>query len=35
MNRYITLLRGINVAGKNKLVMADLKAAVSELGFSM
>lgn len=34
MNRYITLLRGINVAGKNKLVMADLKAAVSELGFS-
>jgi len=26
MTRYIALLRGINVGGKNKIIMADLKA---------
>ncbi|MBP2621574.1 DUF1697 domain-containing protein [Streptococcus panodentis] len=31
--RYILLLRGINVGGKNKVVMADLKADLEELGF--
>ena len=27
MTKYIALLRGINVGGKNKIKMADLKAA--------
>ena len=31
---YVALLRGINVGGKNKIKMADLKAAFEELGFS-
>lgn len=31
--RYVLLLRGINVGGKNKVVMADLKADLVELGF--
>ena len=31
--RYVLLLRGINVGGKNKVVMADLKADLAELGF--
>ena len=30
---YISLLRGINVAGKNKIKMADLKAGYEALGF--
>lgn len=34
MKRYIALLRGINVAGKNKIVMSELKKDMSELGFS-
>ena len=25
MNRYIALLRGINISGKNKIAMAELK----------
>lgn len=33
INRYIVLLRGINVSGKNKLPMADLRALLSELGY--
>ena len=31
--RYVLLLCGINVGGKNKVVMADLKADLAELGF--
>ncbi len=33
-NTYITLLRGINVGGKNKVIMSDLKKCLEELGFS-
>jgi len=32
--RYVVLLRGINVGGKNKLPMADLRAALIDEGFS-
>ena len=32
MPRYVILLRGINVGGKNKLSMAALKEALEELG---
>lgn len=32
MERYIALLRGINVSGKNKIAMAPLKASFVELG---
>ena len=31
--RYISLLRGINVSGKNKILMADLKVLYISLGF--
>jgi len=34
VNTYITFLRGINVGGKNKVVMSDLKKCLEELGFS-
>lgn len=34
MKRYIALLRGINVGGKNKLPMADLKKEFVNLDFS-
>ena len=34
MNRYLVLLRGINVGGKNIIKMADLKASFEEMGFS-
>lgn len=33
MNRYIALLRGINISGKNKISMSELKAAFMELGY--
>lgn len=33
MKRYIALLRGINISGKNKVPMAELKAGVERLGF--
>lgn len=33
MKRYIALLRGINVSGKNKITMADLKKEILGLGF--
>jgi|SRR3990172_201302 len=33
MNRYVALLRGINVGGKNLIKMADLKACFEALGF--
>lgn len=32
MTRYVALLRGINVGGKNKVAMADLRAWVANLG---
>ena len=34
MRSYLVLLRGINVGGKNKVPMAELRAALEELGFS-
>lgn len=33
MTRYIVLLRGINVSGKNKLPMVDLRKMLSVLGY--
>ena len=33
MKKYIALLRGINVSGKNKISMSELKANFIELGF--
>ncbi|MCU0436560.1 MAG: DUF1697 domain-containing protein [Raineya sp.] len=32
METYISLLRGINVSGKNKILMADLKAIYENIG---
>jgi uncharacterized protein (DUF1697 family) len=32
MPRYVALLRGVNVGGKNKLPMADLRALLESLG---
>ena len=34
MEKYIALLRGINVGGKRKILMADLKKMFSNLGFT-
>jgi uncharacterized protein (DUF1697 family) len=34
MTRYVALLRGINVGGKNPIKMAALRACFEELGFS-
>ncbi len=31
--RYVLLLRGINVGGKNKVAMSDLKDMISKLGY--
>lgn len=33
MKRYVALLRGINISGKNKISMPDLKRNFEELGF--
>jgi uncharacterized protein (DUF1697 family) len=33
MTRYVALLRGINVAGHNRVAMADLRALATEQGF--
>ncbi|CAM1349445.1 DUF1697 domain-containing protein [Tenacibaculum crassostreae] len=33
MNTYIVLLRGINVSGKNKIPMAELRALLNDLKF--
>ena len=33
MSRYVALLRGINVGGKNLIKMTDLKACFEDLGF--
>ncbi len=32
--RYIALLRGINISGKNKISMPELKTALTEKGFA-
>jgi uncharacterized protein (DUF1697 family) len=34
MNAYVILMRGINVGGKNRVPMADLKTYLEELGFA-
>ena len=34
MNTYVVLMRGINVGGKNKVPMADLRKRLEGLGFS-
>lgn len=34
MPRYLALLRGINVGGRNKLAMADLRLVATELGYT-
>ena len=33
MKRYIAFLRGINVSGKNKITMAELKIGFEKIGF--
>jgi uncharacterized protein (DUF1697 family) len=33
MNAYVILMRGINVGGKNKIPMAELRLCLEELGF--
>lgn len=32
--RYLVLLRGINVGGRNKVPMAQLRALLAELGYT-
>ncbi|MDO4467230.1 MAG: DUF1697 domain-containing protein [Bacillota bacterium] len=34
MKKYVALLRGINVSGKNKIGMAELKKAMLDVGYS-
>ncbi len=34
MKRYITFLSGVNISGKNKVPMAELKNGFEEIGFS-
>jgi uncharacterized protein (DUF1697 family) len=34
MNTYVIRMRGVNVGGKNRLPMADLKTCLEELGFA-
>lgn len=34
MKRYVALLRGINISGKNKISMPELKKRFEELGFA-
>jgi uncharacterized protein (DUF1697 family) len=34
MNAYVALLRGINVGGRNRVPMADLRALCAELGWT-
>ena len=33
MKRYIALLRGVNISGKNRVPMPELKAGLAELGY--
>lgn len=35
MKRYIALLRGINISGKNKVVMAELKKEFESSSFDL
>lgn len=34
MNKYIALLRGINLGNRNKILMTDLRELFKNLGFS-
>lgn len=34
MHKYIALLRGINVGGRNKIIMAELRGLLGTLGFT-
>ena len=34
MKRYVAFLRGVNISGKNKVPMAELKKAFEKIGFS-
>ena len=34
MNKYIAFLRGINISGKNKIDMSDLKSEFENAGFT-
>ena len=34
MKKYIALLRGINISGRNKIAMSELKAGFTELGYT-
>ena len=34
MNRFVALLRGVNISGKNKISMADLKESFIGLGYT-
>ena len=34
MNRYIAFLRGINISGKNKIVMSELKEKFEQINFT-
>jgi len=34
MTRYVVLLRAINVGGRNKIPMAELRELLTKLGFS-
>lgn len=34
MDKYVAFLRGINISGKNKIRMSDLKAQFEALGFT-
>lgn len=34
MSAYVVLIRGVNVGGKNKVPMADLRQCMTELGFN-
>ena len=34
MKRYIAFLRGVNISGKNKVPMEELKKGFEEMGFS-
>ncbi|MBQ3461456.1 MAG: DUF1697 domain-containing protein [Solobacterium sp.] len=34
MNRYIALLRGVNISGKNRISMPELKKELTDAGFS-
>lgn len=35
MKRLVALLRGINISGKNKVPMSELKEGFIELGFTL